>query len=154
MTSGPPGVQHRCAHARSTAPWFLGALTHTYPFLLLAFWCLLPSPPPSVSQGSSKSWVWFAACSYIASNTYLSYITPLPSPPPFREEGRREGRGKEGCLLCAPLLGTWPAIQACALTGNRTSDPLVHRLVLSPLSYTSQGSTSLSQVCFPTFLSE
>ena len=26
-----------------------------------------------------------------------------------------------------PLLGTWPITQACALTGNRTSDPLSHR---------------------------
>ena len=32
-----------------------------------------------------------------------------------------------GCLLCAPYLGTLPATQACALTGNGTSDPLVHR---------------------------
>ena len=38
-----------------------------------------------------------------------------------------------------PVLGTLPATQACALTGNRTSDPLVHRLALSPLSHTSQG---------------
>ena len=41
--------------------------------------------------------------------------------------------------LVYPLLGTWPATQACALTGNRTSDILVHRLVLNPLSHTSQG---------------
>ena len=39
----------------------------------------------------------------------------------------------------APLLGTWPATQACVLTGNRTSDPLVHKRVLNPLSHTSQG---------------
>ena len=38
-----------------------------------------------------------------------------------------------------PLLGTLPTTQACALTGNRTSDPLVYRLALSPLSHTSQG---------------
>ena len=30
-------------------------------------------------------------------------------------------------LMC-PLLGTWPTTQACALTGNRTGDPLVHSL--------------------------
>ena len=41
--------------------------------------------------------------------------------------------------LTRPLLGTWPAIQACALTGNRTSDPSVLRLALNPLSHTSQG---------------
>ena len=42
-------------------------------------------------------------------------------------------------LMC-PLLGTWPTTQACALTGNPTGDPLVHRLALNPLSHTSQGS--------------
>ena len=43
------------------------------------------------------------------------------------------------CLpLMRPILGTWPATQACALTGKRTSDLLVHRPVLSPLSCPSQ----------------
>ena len=40
--------------------------------------------------------------------------------------------------MCSPL-GTWPTTQACAMIGNRTSDPLVCRLALSPLSHTSQG---------------
>ena len=42
----------------------------------------------------------------------------------FRQKGRegeREGE-KQQCVV-----GTWPATQACALTGNRTSNPLVHR---------------------------
>ena len=38
-----------------------------------------------------------------------------------------------------PLLGTWPAAQACALTGNRTSNPLVRRPAFNPLSYTNRG---------------
>ena len=44
--------------------------------------------------------------------------------------------------LAGPLLGklTWPATQACALSGNRTSDPAVRRLAFNPLSHTSQGS--------------
>ena len=49
----------------------------------------------------------------------------------FLERG--EGREKERkrninvwLLLTWPLLGTWPATQACALTGNRTGDSLVH----------------------------
>ena len=42
-----------------------------------------------------------------------------------------------------PLLGTWPATQACALTGNRTGDPLVRRPVLNPLSYTGQGARAI-----------
>ena len=38
-----------------------------------------------------------------------------------------------------PLLGTWPATQACALSGNWTGNLLVRRPMLYPLSYTSQG---------------
>ena len=41
-------------------------------------------------------------------------------------------------LVC-PEYGTWPATQACALTGNRTSNTLVCRPALNPLSHTSQG---------------
>ena len=59
---------------------------------------------------------------------------------------RREGREKERekninvwLPLECPLLGTWPAIQACALSGSRTGDPLVPRLALNSLSHTSQG---------------
>ena len=46
--------------------------------------------------------------------------------------------------LTHPLLGTWPATQACVLTGNSTTDPLVHRRSLNPLSHTSQGRTTFS----------
>ena len=43
--------------------------------------------------------------------------------------------------LSYPQLGTWPATQACALTRNWTGDDLsVRRLVLNPLSHTSQCS--------------
>ena len=59
---------------------------------------------------------------------------------------RREGREKEKerninvwLPLACSLLETWPRTQACALTGNRTGDPLVHKPVLNPLSHTSQG---------------
>ena len=59
---------------------------------------------------------------------------------------RREWREKEKerninvwLPLMHPLLGTWLTTQACALTGNWTSDPLVHRPALNPLSHTSQG---------------
>ena len=60
----------------------------------------------------------------------------------FRQRGR-EGEQERNInvwlpLVC-PLLATWPAAQACALTGNRTGDPLVRRLVLSPLSHTGLG---------------
>ena len=59
-----------------------------------------------------------------------------------REEGRKQERERNINVwlpLTSPLLGTQHATQACALTGNRTSDPLVHRPALNPLSHTSQG---------------
>ena len=70
----------------------------------------------------------------------------------FRErerEGDRDEKKQQGVVASrTPLLGTWPATQACALTGNGTSDPLVHRLVLNPLSHTSQGKSDVSFVQF------
>ena len=54
-----------------------------------------------------------------------------------RGEGVKE-KGRE-TLMCGFLLGTWPAIQECVLTGNQTHNALVHGLVLNPLSHTTQG---------------
>ena len=50
-----------------------------------------------------------------------------------RKEGRKRGRATSmcECFLRSPL-GTWPATQACALTGNQTCDPLVGRPALNP----------------------
>ena len=68
----------------------------------------------------------------------------------FREgEGRekeRERNIKVWLPLAHPLLGTWPATQACALTGTRTGDSLVHLLALNPLSHTSQGWSMLFRI--------
>ena len=44
------------------------------------------------------------------------------------------------CLLRSPYCGPGLQPRPSARTGNRTSDPLVHRLALNPLSHTSQGS--------------
>ena len=41
--------------------------------------------------------------------------------------------------LASLQLGTWPTTQACALTVNRTSDPLFCKPVLNLLSHTNQG---------------
>ena len=60
----------------------------------------------------------------------------------FLERGREGERGEKHNVwlpLVCTLLGTWLATQACALTRNRTIDPVVHKLVLNPLSHTSQG---------------
>ena len=62
----------------------------------------------------------------------------------FLETGEGKEKDRERNInvwlpLAHPLLGTWPASQACALTGNQTGDPLFHRSMLNPLSYTRQG---------------
>ena len=44
-------------------------------------------------------------------------------------EGREKERERNIDVWLPPMwppLGTWPASQACALTGNRTGNPLVH----------------------------
>ena len=57
----------------------------------------------------------------------------------FRERGGREKERERNINVWLPLPhtweGTWPATQACSLTGNWTSNPLVCRLVLNPLSH-------------------
>ena len=62
----------------------------------------------------------------------------------FLKRGERRERERERNIyvqlpLVYPLLGAWPTTQACALTGNETSDTLVHSLALNPLSHTGQG---------------
>ena len=49
----------------------------------------------------------------------------------FREGKGERKRGRETSMCGCLWLGTWPATQACALTRNRTSDPLVHRPALN-----------------------
>ena len=64
---------------------------------------------------------------------------------PERRMKERERNTNVWLPRARPLLGTWPATQAGALTGNRTSDPLVQELILNPLSHTSRGT------CFPLY---
>ena len=48
-----------------------------------------------------------------------------------REEGREKERERNINVwlpLKWPSIGTWPATQACALTGTQTSDPFVRSL--------------------------
>ena len=48
-----------------------------------------------------------------------------------------------GLPLTCPQSGIWPTTQACALTGNRTSDLLVRRQALNPLSHTSRAEINI-----------
>ena len=59
----------------------------------------------------------------------------------FRGEGREKERERNITVwfpLMGPLMGTWPATQACAVTRNRTRDPWVRRPALNPLSHTNR----------------
>ena len=76
---------------------------------------------------------------------YVFFLFFLKSLFTFRER-EREGE-KHQCVrdtsiscLSHSQLGTWPTTRACARTENRTSDLLVHRPALSPLSHTDQDS--------------
>ena len=61
----------------------------------------------------------------------------------FREgEGRDKERERNinvWLLLACPPTGTQPSTQACALPGNQTCNPLVHRSAFNPLRHTNQG---------------
>ena len=59
-------------------------------------------------------------------------------------EGERRGRETPLCgyLLSTPYWGPVPQPRH-VLTGNQTSNPLVYRLALNPLSHASQGSFSI-----------
>ena len=61
-----------------------------------------------------------------------------------KEKEKKRGRKidvweKHQLPLTSPQMRTWPATQACVLTGNRTSNLSECRLALSALSHTSQG---------------
>ena len=70
----------------------------------------------------------------------------------FLERGEGKGERERNISVWLPLmcpqLGTWPETQACALTGNRTSDPLVCRPVLSQYLYVFMNNIH-SVSCYP-----
>ena len=83
--------------------------------------------------------------------TYAAYRRPtseqifISDKTDFKTKAIEREGDKHQCVVVfhVPSLGTWPTSQACALTRNRTGDPLVHRLVLSPLSHTSQDANAV-----------
>ena len=96
-----------------------------------------------INKQQNKEW-WQEACSRTATintNIYFKIFYLFT----FREtwrEGEREGEKHQYVVAShPPPTGAWPETQICALTGNGTSDLLVHRLALNPLSHTSQGNT-------------
>ena len=99
-----------------------------------------------------ETWTWYLLVLILFTSVpmklYCIYFFKKDFTYLFLERG--EWREKEGAKninvwlpLTHPLFWTWPATQACALMGIQTSDPLVCRLALNPLSHTSQGKISL-----------
>ena len=77
--------------------------------------------------------------SFVCLFIYLDFIYLLLERGKGREKERERNINVSTLIwlpLIRPQLKTWPATQACALTGNRTNDLLVHRLALSPLNHT------------------
>ena len=127
------------------APWG----PHPLPLLLPASrFCFSPRVGFSVPGGSSSSTPGCSCAPCSSHTTQSKQLFKNFYSFTFIERGReREREGEEHqCVrdtsiilpLARPQPGTWPATQACALTGNRTRDLLVHRPTLSPLSHTSQ----------------
>ena len=83
-------------------------------------------------------------CYFIILKSFLFKGKKRERPYLFTFRERRETEREKNIdlfPLTHPLVGTWPAMQACALTGNRTSDLSVCRQALNPVS---QGNTYLT----------
>nr|XP_053772906.1 uncharacterized protein LOC112296351 [Desmodus rotundus] len=120
----------------------LGAL---YPARVPASWNLgsTTSPQEATTEYRLQEIVGSLSGS-LDSVTTSSTVLRVPGPPDGKgQQRRRKGEKTGGNInvwlpLACPPPGTWPATQACALTGNQTSVLLVRRPALSPLSHTSQ----------------
>ena len=103
-------------------------------------------------QGESSGWkrVWHGGLKPL-SQTYTTQIWFLKNLFIYLKEREREGEREErnidaqelyqSVVLTHPQLGTWPATQPYALTGNWTGDLSVCRQMFNSLSHTSQGNT-------------
>ena len=86
---------------------------------------------------------WLSSSFFFLSRYFLDFVYLFLK----RGEGREKERERNINVwlpLVPPLLGTWPETQACALTGNLTSNPLVRRPALNPLSHANQAFPILS----------
>ena len=115
--------------------------------------CLRPERPPLPNShkgttGASRGPAWntthFHPLLHLTERYSFSFFCFFKILFLFYTEGNSGKKERERNInvwlpLPHPKPETWPTTQACVLTGNRTSDPLVHRPALNPLSHTSQG---------------
>ena len=92
---------------------------------------------------AESNWPWSMTVSY---SFFLDYLFIY-----FQREGKGvRKRGRKMCQryiyrlpLACPQLGTWPATPGMCLDWESTSDVLIHRWALNPLSHSSQGCVSV-----------
>ena len=87
----------------------------------------------------SVVFLWYFSCCFFSFIFFLDFIYLSLE----RGEGRRKERERNTNVwlpLVHPLWRAWLRTKTYALTGNQTSDPLVLRPPLNPLSHSSQGS--------------
>ena len=154
------------AASQRTACMVTTRVHHTTPWALeKGAWCCPLLPLPAEPQGGTAL-LWPVESvddfhhpwSCLQASFTLAYLSPLESCHAilshsffffkilfiFLDRGEGMEKEREGNIhlwlpLAHPQPGIWPATHACTLPGNRTNDPLIRRLVLSPLSHTSQG---------------
>ena len=101
------------------------------------------SEGPGLSIYSLSRWHVTRFVFWLAGNSII-YLIIFNFVYLFLEGGRGRGRETSMCerymvASHTPPTGDLAHNPACTLTGNRTSDSLVCRLVLNPLSHSSQG---------------
>ena len=149
--------ESRCPRASIVVAWLLSSRWSCLVFKNLSFvvgevWVQTLSVPFTAVRPWASSW-HYASLSFPICRWRITVPTYNPELVRvflfkilfiFRERGRKWGRKRERNIsvwlpLVQAQLGTWPASQACALTGNRTSNLRVCRPALNPLSHASQG---------------
>ena len=106
----------------------------------------IPSQGTCLSCGPGPQ---LGACERQLINVSLSLFLPHPLSLKIIFKILKNKREKHRCVrdtwiscLSHTPDRTWPTTQACALTGNWTSNLLVYRPALNPLRHTSQGCDS------------
>ena len=103
----------------------------------------------SISDWQRWPLVWGAFTHIVSFHSFLKNVFYLFNYF-FRERGR-EGEKERNITVWLPLerppLRTWPTTQAYAPTGYQTSDPLVCRVALDPLSHQPGLISFLKQFC-------
>ena len=134
--SSCPGCRVSFHGTSSNVPWLLAPPTGWRRGPRCCWPLLLLSSRWSSSRAQAAA-CWHTACFFFFLSFFSDFIYLFLE----RGEGREKERERNINQLppTHPPLGTWPATQARALTGNGTSDLPVCGTMLHPLGHTGQG---------------